>query len=206
MYIIRHFIDIICTCRWSILKHGWPARAVPVGSHSRHKHIMPPAGPGTIPKLGRDTEEFYKRTVARIDIIQKHLSTAPRSSRLKDKVCIITGVGSLKGIGWVVIFALFIGRYGWVESSRATALAYAHEGAKHLYLLDFVGDNLPNLKETIETTYPDIKVCITAHLVGSQPILYQGHNYSRRCSWWTYNRLSLSTCYPRAGSFRCIFC
>lgn len=61
---------------------------------------MPPVGPGALPKLTRDTpEEYYKKTVARIDKIQKHLSTAPRASRLKDKVCIITGVGSLKGIG-----------------------------------------------------------------------------------------------------------
>jgi hypothetical protein len=61
---------------------------------------MAPVGPGTLPQLKRDTaEEFYKKTVARVDKIQKHLSAAPRSSRLKDKVCIITGVGSLKGIG-----------------------------------------------------------------------------------------------------------
>jgi len=101
---------------------------------------MAPVGPGTLPKLRRDTpEEFYNKTVARLDKIQKHLSTVPRSSRLKGKVCIITGVGSLKGIG------------------RASALVYAHEGARHLYLLDFAGENLPNLKETIEKTYPDVK-------------------------------------------------
>ena len=63
-------------------------------------HTMAPAGPGALPKLTRDTpEEFYSKTVARIDRIQKHLSTSPRASRLKDKVCIITGAGSLKGIG-----------------------------------------------------------------------------------------------------------
>ena len=31
-------------------------------------------------------------------------------------------------------------------------------GAKHLYLLDFNGENLPNLKETIQKRYPDVKV------------------------------------------------
>ena len=31
-------------------------------------------------------------------------------------------------------------------------------GATHLYLLDFVPDNLPELKETIQTKYPDVKV------------------------------------------------
>jgi hypothetical protein len=48
-------------------------------------------------------DDHYKRTVARIEGIQGHLLTAPRSQRLKDKVCIITGVGSLKGIGSVAL-------------------------------------------------------------------------------------------------------
>jgi len=69
------------------------------------------------------------------------LANSPRGSRLKDKVCIITGVGSLKGIG------------------RASALHFAHEGARHLYLIDFDSTNLPELKATIdERLYPDVKV------------------------------------------------
>ncbi|GJJ06630.1 hypothetical protein Clacol_000824 [Clathrus columnatus] len=104
---------------------------------------MPPVGPGAIPQLvSNSPQEAYKRTVARLERIQNHLSNTPRSNRLKGKVCIITGVGSLKGIG------------------RATALAYAHAGAKHLYLLDFDGENLPNLKKTIESTYPDVKATV----------------------------------------------
>jgi hypothetical protein len=31
-------------------------------------------------------------------------------------------------------------------------------GAKHLYLIDFDSKNLPDLKETIEKRYPDVKV------------------------------------------------
>ena len=31
------------------------------------------------------------------------------------------------------------------------------EGARHLYLLDYEGENLPNLKESIERRYPDVK-------------------------------------------------
>jgi hypothetical protein len=31
-------------------------------------------------------------------------------------------------------------------------------GAKHLYLIDYAAENLPNLKSTIETTYPDVRV------------------------------------------------
>lgn len=41
----------------------------------------------------------YQRTTARLDRIAKQVADAPRSASLKDKVCIITGVGSLKGIG-----------------------------------------------------------------------------------------------------------
>ncbi|KAJ7346741.1 hypothetical protein DFH08DRAFT_869186 [Mycena albidolilacea] len=84
-------------------------------------------------------QDFYENTKARIQKIQSHLASSPRGIRLKDKVCIITGVGSLKGIG------------------RASALLFAHEGAKHLYLIDFDSKNLPGLKETIEKRYPDVK-------------------------------------------------
>ena len=56
---------------------------------------------GKIRMTPADQQEAYKRTLARIEKIQAHLSTAPRGTRLKDKVCIITGVGSLKGIGCV---------------------------------------------------------------------------------------------------------
>jgi NAD(P)-dependent dehydrogenase (short-subunit alcohol dehydrogenase family) len=59
---------------------------------------------------------------------------------LKGKVCVVTGVGSLKGIG------------------RASAILFAHEGAQHLYLIDFSPENLPNLKDIVENSYPDVKV------------------------------------------------
>ena len=42
-------------------------------------------------------------TLRRLAKIQGHLSTRPRSERLKDKVCIVTGVGSLTGIGYVLL-------------------------------------------------------------------------------------------------------
>ncbi|KAH8119204.1 NAD-binding protein [Phellopilus nigrolimitatus] len=84
--------------------------------------------------------EAYQKTLSRLERIQSHLKSTPRSARLQDRVCIITGVNSLKGIG------------------RATAQLFAHEGARHLYLIDFVPDNLPELKQSIESTYPDVKV------------------------------------------------
>lgn len=52
-------------------------------------------------KIQADDSDFFKRTLARLDKIRNHLQTAPRSGRLRDKVCIITGVGSLKGMGCV---------------------------------------------------------------------------------------------------------
>ncbi|CAE6419625.1 unnamed protein product, partial [Rhizoctonia solani] len=90
------------------------------------------------PKVG--AEQYAKLTVERLQRIQSQLTTAPRAGKLKGKVCIITGVGSIKGIG------------------RATAFAYAHQGARHLYLLDYDGLNLPDLEESLKKAYPDVKV------------------------------------------------
>ncbi|KAI0254015.1 sex determination protein tasselseed-2 [Lactifluus subvellereus] len=87
-------------------------------------------------------QEHYERTVARIARIQSHLATTPRTGKLDGKVAVITGVGSLKGIG------------------RSTALLFSHEGAQHLYLMDLSGENLPNLKSTIEKQYPEVKVTV----------------------------------------------
>jgi len=84
--------------------------------------------------------EHYQRTLTRIEQIQSHLKKTSRGQRLNGKVCVITGVSSLHGIG------------------RASALLFAHEGARHLYLMDFSSENLPDLKSTIERSYPDVKV------------------------------------------------
>lgn len=54
----------------------------------------------TRPRL-QSSDDFYKKTVDRIERIQSHLSKSPRGIRLKGKVCVITGVGSMKGIGYV---------------------------------------------------------------------------------------------------------
>ncbi|PPQ97380.1 hypothetical protein CVT26_006614 [Gymnopilus dilepis] len=88
----------------------------------------------------KSAEEHHATTRARLQQIQSQLDNTVRAGKLKGKVCIITGVGSLKGIG------------------RASALTFAHEGAKHLYLLDYDPTNLPELKSTIEKKYPDVKV------------------------------------------------
>jgi hypothetical protein len=61
-------------------------------------------------------QEHHKHTVVRLAKIQSHLATAPRTGKLKGKVAIITGVGSLKGIGYTslnvstfVILICFVG-------------------------------------------------------------------------------------------------
>ena len=51
-------------------------------------------------------DDFQEKTASRLKKVQAHLTNAPRGNKLKDKVCIITGVGSLKGIGFVAILLL----------------------------------------------------------------------------------------------------
>ncbi|GJJ06631.1 hypothetical protein Clacol_000825 [Clathrus columnatus] len=86
-------------------------------------------------------EVISSKGQALVEKARKFLSTVPRSGRLKDKVCIITGIGKTeKGIGF------------------ATAVAYAHAGAKHLYLLDLVKRPLDGCKAIIAERYPDVKV------------------------------------------------
>lgn len=43
--------------------------------------------------------EHTKRTLTRIEQIQSHLKNTARGQRLNGKVCVITGVSSLHGIG-----------------------------------------------------------------------------------------------------------
>lgn len=86
----------------------------------------------------------YEVTLQRLERIRNHLDKRPRSGRLAGKVAIITGCGSLTGIG------------------RATAMQFAHEGVKHLYVCDIDDENLPSLKDTITRKYPDVKVTAIA--------------------------------------------
>ncbi|KAI6110601.1 hypothetical protein EDD16DRAFT_1710791 [Pisolithus croceorrhizus] len=103
---------------------------------------MSKRNPSTIARPTLTADEHYQRTVTRIAQIQSHLDSLPRGQRLRDKTCIITGVGSLHGIG------------------RAAALLFAREGARHLYLLDFSAQNLPELESTIRGLHSDVKVTV----------------------------------------------
>lgn len=48
-----------------------------------------------------EAKAAYGRTVARLDKLTEQVANAPRGKTLAGKVCVITGVGSLKGIGSV---------------------------------------------------------------------------------------------------------
>ncbi|CAO1622971.1 unnamed protein product [Sympodiomycopsis kandeliae] len=87
-------------------------------------------------------QKHHEATLRRLEVIQKHLESVPRSGRLAGKVAIVTGVGSLTGIG------------------RATVKHFAHEGAKHIYALDYDDTNLEELKSTLEGKYADVKITV----------------------------------------------
>lgn len=82
-------------------------------------------------------DEFLKSSLARIQQVQMHLDTTPRGIRMKGKVCIITGAGSLKGIGCVKdahCDCYMENSPQWFfYYSRATAFLFAHEGKNVLH-------------------------------------------------------------------------
>ncbi|KAG9002235.1 hypothetical protein FRB94_004050 [Tulasnella sp. JGI-2019a] len=96
------------------------------------------------PKVEGDApgSEAHARTLKRLESLQNQLARKRKGDRLDGKVCIITGVGSKKGIG------------------RASAFAFAHEGAAHLYLLDYLGDSLPELEKRLMEAYPRTKITV----------------------------------------------
>lgn len=53
----------------------------------------------------------------------------------------------------------------------ATCKLFAHEGAKHIYALDYVGDGLRELDAFLKKTYPDVKVTtVTADAADEQAV------------------------------------
>lgn len=100
-------------------------------------------------------------------------------------MCIITGVGSKRGIGYVyldlgsalqsVLKVLFDGgelqhlrmrmkvRHAALEHfllNFPNAPDLITKGAAHLYLLDFLGNSLPELEKTLKGAYPETKVLL----------------------------------------------
>ena len=63
-------------------------------------HVTRPAQLCMALKQSVSPQEHYRHTAARLARIKSHLETAPRTGKLKSKVAIVTGVGSLKGIGY----------------------------------------------------------------------------------------------------------
>ncbi|ORX40557.1 hypothetical protein BD324DRAFT_611268 [Kockovaella imperatae] len=74
-------------------------------------------------------------------------------ARLKGKVGIITGAGHPKGIGY------------------ATARLMARQGANHLYLLDYIMDNLPSLAKDLQNAFPKTKVTHVQGDAGSSKVI-----------------------------------
>jgi hypothetical protein len=93
--------------------------------------------PGTMSQYRKTSnyvggEQSAAHTRARLDTIRTHLEVAPRTGKLKGKTCVITGTGSLKGIGSVrVISRLDFGYPSCFIHRRSTALLFAHEGGCH---------------------------------------------------------------------------
>ena len=77
----------------------------------------------------KTAEEHYTTTKARIQKIQSQLDNAARGDKLRGKVCIITGVGSLKGIGYASL-RLYKAFLTSINCRRATSILFAHEGQK----------------------------------------------------------------------------
>ncbi|KAI8455879.1 hypothetical protein BY996DRAFT_7005406 [Phakopsora pachyrhizi] len=81
-----------------------------------------------------------QKSVDRVNQIVQHFKIREPSKKLSRKVCILTGVGNQKGIGW------------------ATALLFAKEDVKQLYLIDLDGSSLPTLSSQIKNINPNTSV------------------------------------------------
>ncbi|MBW0513060.1 hypothetical protein O181_052775 [Austropuccinia psidii MF-1] len=76
----------------------------------------------------------------RLRQVLDHLKSRKTSHKLSGKVCVLTGVGNKQGIGW------------------ATAILFAQEDAKHLYLLDLKDHNFSDLINSVKAHNPNIGV------------------------------------------------
>lgn len=80
------------------------------------------------------------REPQRTDYPVPHYASTAQTTRLKDKVAIITGCNSERGIG------------------RATALAFAANGAKAVVICDLADSNLKTWADEIGKRYPGTSV------------------------------------------------
>lgn len=92
------------------------------------------------------------RTLERIEAIAAQFNT-PGSGRFAGKVAILTGVGSLKGIGRAT--AVLLAREG---ASPCPTCRADRTGAKHLYVVDYDAEHLPALKEELERRFAGLVV------------------------------------------------
>lgn len=112
-----------------------------------------------------DDSAAYEATQSRLSQIQRHFTAVQDGGRLKDKVCILTGVGSVKGIGRAS--ALLFAKEGARQRSHFPACSTFSSdctGAKALYLLDYNGDGLPDLEKDLQERFPKTKVRLVDRL------------------------------------------
>ena len=112
----------------------------------------------------KTAEEHYATTRARIEKIQSQLDNATRGDKLTGKVCIITGVGSLKGIGYVSLL-LHRACLTSIYCRRATSILFAHEGRKTVVTRkDAVHLTFSQARNTCISLTLILQICPTSNL------------------------------------------
>lgn len=89
----------------------------------------------------------FKEQIARA----QQLADGPRTYRLAGKVAVVTGCNSPAGIG------------------RATALLFAREGVAHVYVTDYVTNELDELRQEMNKRFPDVKVTTVQGDMSDEP-------------------------------------
>ncbi|KAG8871426.1 MCM DNA helicase complex subunit [Tulasnella sp. 331] len=106
-------------------------------------------------KVDGTVEERYARTQKRLESLKNQLTRKAKGDKLSGKVCVVTGVGSMKGIGYAQLSAKG-------DHTSYPRNAHADEQqpsrAAHLYLLDFAGESLPEIEKTLMGRYPATKI------------------------------------------------
>jgi len=168
------------------------------------------------------SEDTYKHTLLRIQKIQSHLDTEPRSSKLKDRVCVITGVGSLKGIGWDVLTLLricysiskaerqlsslpmkvikqsnLVLHIDWPLTSDRREASISH-WLRWNQPTQSEGDHRKQVSwcPGINYSYPFCDLCS----------ILVGYCTTSRCGWWRYHQERLRAGPQGRGSSWCILC
>ena len=108
--------------------------------HHHHKTMAPSKATTDMANLRLKQLSNHILTPHKTDYPVLHYASTEPTTRLKDKVAIITGCNSEKGIG------------------RAAATCFAANGAKAVVIADLAKDNLPTWAEELGNRYPETKI------------------------------------------------